>query len=268
VKAVNLIPGDARRHGARSAGVGLGPSHALLGLLAVAVALVTVYVLTSNTISSRKAELAGLNAQLAQEQARAATLASYQQFEKLAQARAETVRQIAATRFDWYRALADLSKVVPADTSLGSLFASVAPGSSGSGAGSAGTASSLRGDIAAPALQMTGCTKSQDDVARLMSRLRLINGVTRVTLGDSQKQASSTPGTSVSSSVASSSSASTDQAAGCGPNTPTFDLVVFFRPLAGGRPTGPAPASSQPVSSTAAQPTAATSTTTSSGGSR
>ena len=35
---------------------------------------------------------------------------------------------------------------------------------------------------------MQGCTKTQDDVARVMSRLRLINGVQRVTLASSIKQ--------------------------------------------------------------------------------
>jgi Tfp pilus assembly protein PilN len=260
VKAVNLIPGDSRsRRGAGPRAAAQGPTAALIGLLAVALAFVTIYVLTTNTISERKAKVASLQAETLQEQGIATRLANYVAFEKLAQTRAATVREIAAARFDWHAALSDLSKVVPADTSLQSLVGSVAPGAAISGAaGGSGTAGTLRGDITAPAFQLSGCTHSQDEVARLMSRLRLINGVTRVTLGDSMKQASSQAGTAVS------SSGTAGGTSGCGANTPNFDLVVFFKPVPGAGPTGVAPATpaGTGVAATAATATAATSTTT------
>ena len=47
----------------------------------------------------------------------------------------------------------------------------------------------------------------QDDVARLMSRLRLVDGVTRVTLADSLKQDNGQSGASVASSVSTTSPA-------------------------------------------------------------
>ena len=78
----------------------------------------------------------------------------------------------------------NLSQVVPADTTLQSIVGTVVPGASAGGGGAG--AASLRADIAAPAFELTGCTANQDDVARLMSRLRLINGVTRVSFSDSQ----------------------------------------------------------------------------------
>jgi Tfp pilus assembly protein PilN len=209
VKAVNLIPRDARRGGMSPSLGSLGPAHVLLGLLVVAVAFVTVYVLTSNTVSSRKTQLASLQQQVSQMQAAVTRLNSYEQFEKLAQARAETVRQIASQRFDWHGALNDLSKVVPADTSLQSLVATVAPGSGGGAGGGGGD---VRGDINAPAFELKGCTGTQDEVAQLMSRLRLIGGVQRVTLEDSTKAASGASGN-------------------CS-NGPTFDMVVFFQPMA------------------------------------
>jgi Tfp pilus assembly protein PilN len=244
-----------------------------VGLLAIALAFVTIYVLTTNTMSDRKAKLASLQSQVAQAQAAAARLSNYAQFAQLAQARAETVRQIAATRFDWHGALSDLSKVVPANTSLQSLFGSVAPGATVSGAGGssggAGVASSLRGDISAPAFELTGCTSTQDDVARLMSRLRLIDGVTRVTLGDSIKQEGSQPGATVSA-----GSNGSRGAAGCGPNTPTFDLVVFFQALASSASSSPgsapvaaaAPVTTPGAASTISQPVS--NTTPTSGGSK
>jgi Tfp pilus assembly protein PilN len=255
VKAVNLIPREGRRGVRGSGGLAVSPTYALLGLLAVALLFVTLYALSANTISSRKAKLSSLRAEVTQEQALASRLATYTAFEKLASTRAETVREIAATRFNWYGALSDLAKVVPANTSLQSLYGSVAPGATTSATSAgvgAGAASSLRSDLSVPAIELTGCTKTQDDVARLMSRLRVINGVTRVTLGDSQKPDSS---------VATASGATSG---GCGRNAPTFDLVIFFQALAGAGPTGDTPASSTPAAGTTGTtttPAAGTSTT-------
>jgi Tfp pilus assembly protein PilN len=225
MKAVNLIPSDGRRAGF-SSGLSLGPAYAVLGVLAVTVGLMTLYVLTGNTISKRKSEIASVQVQIAEQHAEAARLANYVRFSQLAAARAKTVREIATTRFDWHAALADLSKVVPSDTSLETLSGSVAPQATVQGGGGAGSA--LRADISVPAIELTGCSKTQDDVAQLMSRLRVINGVTRVTLDDSVKNASS--------------SSSGGPAGGCGGNTPSFDLVVFFKPLTGADPTTGAPA--------------------------
>jgi Tfp pilus assembly protein PilN len=229
-------------------GLGFSPSYAVLGVLVVGLAFVVMYVLTSNTISDRKAKLANVQAQLAAQQAVAARLSQYVQFEQLAQTRVQTVRQISAARFDWYRALTNLSKVVPANTSLQSMTGTVAPGAGTSGSASGGGASSLRGDLSVPAFELQGCTKTQDDVARLMSRLRLINGVTRVTLGSSQKQGSGATATT----------SSAGSSAPCGANGPAFDLVVFFSALPGAGPMGVTSASGTPVSTSGATPAAST----------
>ena len=230
MRAVNLIPADARRGGGLG-GRPQGPAYGLIAGLVVALALVTVYVLTTNTISSRTATLASLQAQTAQAHARAASFAGYTAFEHLAQTRAATVRQIAASRFDWHGALSDLARVVPANTSLQSLSGSVSSGAGGQGATSPGAAGGLQAAGSGPAFELIGCTSSQDDVARLISRLRLINGVTRVTLSGSQKSDSAASGSS-----APSSGSST--AAGCGPNGPTFDLFVSFAAPPGAGATG------------------------------
>lgn len=221
MKAVNLIPADSR---GRSAGPSTGmqiPVYVLLGFLAAAVALVTVYVLTNNTITSRTATLASLKTQVAQEQAAANRLGEFSKFASLAQTRIGTVRGIASARFDWHTALVDLSKVVPADTTLQSIAGTVVPGAS---AGGGGSGSSLRADVAAPAFDLTGCTANQDDVARLISRLRLINGVTRVSFSNSQESNTGAPTTG--------SGAASSNGQGCAANAPTFDLTVFFTPVA------------------------------------
>lgn len=260
MKAVNLIPKDARRGRVRTGGLGFSPSYGVLGLLVVALALVVIYVLTSNTISDRKAKLADVQAQVSAQQAVAARLSKYVQFEQLAQTRVQTVRELAAARFDWYRAMTDVSKVVPANTSLQSLTGTVAPGASAAGTGGGGAASGLRSDETVPAFELIGCTKTQDDVARLMSRLRLINGVTRVTLGSTQKEGSGGTGATT--------TAGTEGSGGCGANGPAFDLVVFFSPLAGAGPTGVTSVSATPAgtSTTSTPPSTTTPTTTSTTG--
>ena len=109
--------------------------------------------------------------------------------------------------------------MVPANTALQSLSGSVVPSASVSG--SSGNGSALRSDEPGPAIELSGCTKTQDEVAQLMSRLRLIDGVNRVTLNSSTKASSATGSASVSSG-----------SGGCGASRPAFDIVVFFEPVA------------------------------------
>lgn len=251
MRAVNLIPVDSRGRG-RNRGPSTGmalPVYVLLGLLAAAVALVTIYVLANNSISSRTATLNNLKAQVSQEQAASARLGEFTKFASLAQTRISTVRAIAAARFDWHAAMSDLSKVVPANTTLQSVTGSVVPGASAGGGGGGGA---LRSDITAPAFELTGCTASQDDVAKLISQLRLINGVTRVSFSNSQV-----------SNTAGSSAASGGQSQGCGANAPTFDLVVFFQPVANA---GAAGVTSVGAASTTTAGAGAASTTTTAAG--
>lgn len=251
MKAVNLVPGDTRR-GRVAVGNPLGPGFAVLALLAVAVVFVTLYVVTNNTISDRKAKLAEVQAQIAQQQALASRLASYAAFQKVAQSRSVAVSQIAAARFDWHAALSNLARVFPAHTSITTLSGTASSSSSTSGtsgtSGSAigGASGSLRGSSPGPAFEMGGCTGTQDDVAGLMSRLRVVPGVTRVTLGDSIKHPA---------------------AAGSGSSCkgPTFDLVVFFKAPPGSTPTAAAGSTAGAAPASPAAGAGTTSTTTSSG---
>lgn len=243
MRAVNLIPADSRA-GSRSRGSSTAmaiPVYVLLGFLAAAVALVTVYVLTNNSIASRTAKLSNLKTEVAQEQAAVARLGEFTKFAALAQTRISTVNSIAAARFNWNGALSDLAKVIPANTTLQSVVGTVVPGATTGGSGS-GSTGALRGDVTAPAFELSGCTHSQDDVAKLMSQLRLINGVTRVTISDSQMSSNG------------SSTAANGTSQGCGANAPSFDVVVFFQPVANAGPAG--------VTSVAGSGSATTSTST------
>ncbi len=243
MRAVNLIPSGSSRSSLNAQAL-RGPGPAVVAVLAVILGMVTMYVLASNNVAQRKAELASLNQQVAQTQAQTGALAKYAQFTQLAQSRVQTVRDIAVSRFDWAKTMTDLAEVVPANTTLQSLSASVDPSATASGASSGG--GGLRSDIDVPAFELVGCTGSQDDVASLMSRLRLIDGVTRVTLSDSVKNGTGVaPGTSTGGS-----------AVPCGAGSATFDLVVFFNAPAG------APATSAPGTVPSSTPTTPSTTTT------
>lgn len=227
MRAVNLIPADSRGgSGSRGPSTGMQvPVYVLLGFLACAVALVTIYVLANNSIASRTAKLNNLKTEVAQEQTAVSRLGEFTKFAALAQTRISTVNSIAAARFNWHAALSDLSKVVPANVTLQSVIGTVVPGANSGGSGSGGTGT-VRSAITAPAFELSGCTASQDDVAKFMSQLRLINGVTRVTISDSQMSSSA------------SAPAAGGSSQGCGANSPSFDLVVFFQPVANAGPAG------------------------------
>ena len=120
-------------------------------------------------------------------QARSSSLNQYAQFSQMTQSRVASVRQLATGRFDWHATLAQISQVVPKNTSLATLTGTAAT-SAATTAGAAAPTST--GAPTGTSIALTGCTKSQPDVAKLMSRLRLIDGVDSVTLNSSTKQES------------------------------------------------------------------------------
>ena len=256
MRAVNLIPADAKRASRGSSGAKALPTYLVLGVLAIAVGLVTLYVLASNNVSQRQAKVSTLQAQVAQVQARSDSLSHYAQFSQMTQGRISSVRQLATTRFDWHATLAQISQVVPKNTSLATLNGTAVTAVAVTGSTATATAA------AAPAgttIELTGCTKSQPDVAKLMSRLRLIDGVNSVSLNSSTKQESGAG--SPASGSTSSGSASGGSAQGCGNNTPSFDLKIGFA----SQPATPAAGSSatSTSTSTSTSPSSSSSTSTS-----
>lgn len=175
MRPVNLIPKEERR-GATVPMRGGPLAYILLGSLLAALAAVTVLVVTDNQISDREAEAKTLTAEIASAEARAAEGAAYTQFHQVSEQRATTVTNLANSRFDWERVMRQLSLVLPGDVWLTNLTATVKPGVSVNGAASIG----LRSSVAGPALQLEGCAAGQESVARLVSSLEEIEGVTRV----------------------------------------------------------------------------------------
>jgi Tfp pilus assembly protein PilN len=238
MRAVNLIPPEERRGGHGTPGRSGGAVYILLGALGILVVAIAAYVLTNNSITDKKAELAKVTNDATVAETQAAALGPYRDFASLKQTRATTVASLAASRFDWERVMRQLAIVLPNDVWLTSVVGTVAPGvafSSGGGAGSAGGTGSLRSAVQSPAIELVGCTTSQAEVSRVMVRLRQLDGVTRVSLGSSEKAANAAGGTSGAGGNGASSGGGGggSDCRGGSAKFPQFQMVVFFKALAG-----------------------------------
>jgi Tfp pilus assembly protein PilN len=220
MKAVNLIPVEDRR-GLRGGGSGSGVgSYIVLGVLAAVVAMSAAYTLVNRSVSDRRAELASVQSQVETAQAQVQRYSSYTGFSALRQKRTETVRSLAASRFDWSHALHELARTIPSNAWLTSLKGTVKPGVAIEG----GTEDPLRASLQNPALEVVGCTTSQDDVAKVISSLRRVDGVERVTLSSSQKLEQA--GASASSGAASGSGDGDCRNGNA--HYPQFSMTLFF----------------------------------------
>jgi Tfp pilus assembly protein PilN len=224
MKAINLLPPDLRgsaKSGAPKA-TAAAPSDepggiagfVALGVLAACVAALAAYVLTTNTVKDRQAKLDAVTAEASIANQRVTQLKPYADFQQMAETRIQTVKDLATSRFDWEQALRDISRVVPGDVTLTALNGTIASGAAGGG-------STVRAAIASPAVELKGCTTSQKSVAILLSRLRSVDGVTRVSLSKSMKPALTAPGTAAAAPI--------DQQETCrGKRAPAFEVVAFF----------------------------------------
>jgi Tfp pilus assembly protein PilN len=269
MRAVNLLPADLR--GAVKAPGPVTPvaedsggSGAIfaLGALALCVVGLAAYVVTTNDIKQHESDLAALETRHAAVQAETARLKPYADFEAMAAARVATVTDLASQRFDWELALRDLSRALPADVSVTQLAGSVSTANGGGG-------NTLRTSIDAPAIEISGCTGDQPSVARMMARLRAVNGVTRVSLASSTKS-----GDDSSTNTASTSAEAGAPVEGCegrGKSDPAdFQVVAFFEndvvaaqdpsapatPSAAAPGTGTSPSASTPAAAATPEPTA------------
>ena len=222
MKAINLLPPDLRGTPKASApkaaaapaepgGIG---AFVVLGALAACVVALAAYVLTTNTVKDRQAQLEAVTAQADATRQAVNQLKPYADFQAMAETRIQTVKDLASSRFDWEQALRDISRAVPADVTLRELNGTISSDAGGSG---------LRSAIAAPAIELKGCSAGQAQVATLLSRLRSVDGVTRVSLNKSGKpeKTENSGGPAPIAGLA--------DAAGCrGKRPPNFEIVMFF----------------------------------------
>jgi Tfp pilus assembly protein PilN len=231
MRAVNLIPPEDRRGGGGAPGRSGGAVYALLGALAVMVIALAAYVLASNQIKDRRGEIAQVKSQKQVAQQEASSLRPYREFAQLRQTRVATVQSLATSRFDWDRVLRQLGRVLPNNVWLTTFTGTVSPGVNfGTGGNTGGSTNQIRAQLPVPAVELVGCTTSQAEVSRVMTRLRLMENVTRVSLASSEKVEGS--------------SANTAAPVGPGANVgadcrhgnrkfPRFELVVFFKAMPG-----------------------------------
>ncbi|MDQ3677792.1 MAG: PilN domain-containing protein [Actinomycetota bacterium] len=236
MRAVNLMPGDRGGRASRSAGSSPSGAYLVLGALGVLVVFVSLWAVTNKQIDSRTTKLEKANAEAQVAERRAQASAPYQEFAELARNRNATVTSLSATRFDWSHGLREVARVVPDDVWLTAI-----DGSSGAGDAAPGPTSSA---APAPRFEMTGCTKSQANVARLMARLRAVDGVRSVELKTSVKP----------------DEVSSEDCPANKPSDPVFTIVISFgvpgEPKASVDSTGQIPTSapSAPASSSGTAP--------------
>jgi Tfp pilus assembly protein PilN len=211
MKPVNLVPQDQRRR-KPSEGSGKG-GHAVLGILAVLLAMAVVYVLTANSITEKESQAEQARIEADQLEAQAATKNSFTDFAEIAQTRAASVAAVASTRFDWERLMRELSRVMPEGSWLTSASASVT-GATDTAASATTPAAPAAATAGAPSAVLVGCTPKHSDVARMMVRLRQLHRVVDVELTQSSRE--DTEG----------ATAAIDS---CGRNT-SFDLTLTFSP--------------------------------------
>jgi Tfp pilus assembly protein PilN len=253
MRAVNLIPAEQRGGAPVGAGESEGGAYALLGLLAGIAVLALLYGIAHHQVTSRKAQAATATAQAQRAQAAAQSLAPYTSFIAMREQRMQAVETLVNSRFDWAHVFHEFGRVLPSGISISSLDGTVgttttpaAPSPSASSTGATGAASSSPVASATPpgslpTFTLTGCASSQQDVALMLERLRLMDGASNVTL-----QSSTKGGGSASSGT-------------CPPSAPAFTAQIAFAPL---------PTSTAKITSTAtvAQTTPATAGTPSTSG--
>ncbi|TMK99662.1 MAG: hypothetical protein E6G34_03810 [Actinobacteria bacterium] len=245
MRAVNLIPSDQRR-AVSAAGRSGGGAYAVLAVLGGFAILAFLYGQAHRQVSDRTSRATSLTARAQRAQAAAAQLAPYTSFVALREQRMQAVSQLVDSRFDWAHALHELGRVLPHGASVNTLdgligsstsgSTSAAPAASSSASSTSASASQAASTSvtsatppgAVPVFAVSGCATSQSEVALTLERLRLIDGVTSVSLQ---------------SSTASSTGASSGSGAGCPQNDPAFALTISFDPL--------------PASVSAAKPSAA-----------
>jgi Tfp pilus assembly protein PilN len=215
MRAINLIPPEEQRGRGPARGGAL--SYLVVGVLVAVLVGVTALVFTNKQISDREAEVTELEQRRDAVQARAESLQAFADFRAMQQARTATVTSLAQSRFDWERVIRELALVLPDDAWLVSLRASVSPEVQPEG----GTSVTGRESVPGPALELVGCTVSQQAVGRFVAALRDIDGVTRVTAFKSELPEPTAGGSTAETGAASEGPVTTDECR-------TRDFIVRF----------------------------------------
>jgi hypothetical protein len=220
MRAVNLIPSEQRRGASVGAGRSEGGAYAVLGLIAAIAVLAFLFGQAKHQVSSRSGEVTSLNAKATAVKAEASTLAPYTSFLKLRDTRTAAVSTLVDSRFDWAHAFHEFGRVIPKGISISSLDGAVGgsaatPAAAPAAPATTGEAASATPPGSVPNFTVAGCGTSQRTVASFLQRLRLIDGVSEVTLQSSTKGGGG----------------GAAGGGGCATGQPSFALTVTFQAL-------------------------------------
>lgn len=196
MRSINLLPTDDVSDGRR-----LPPAPVLvacIGAVVMTALLAVMFLSASGKVAKQQRALQDVQATFNALPAPAAPSAASTQLPQLHATRVTALASALGTRVDWDRLLRQVSQVVPSDVWLVSLDAQ-APVAVDPAAVPGTTTQTFT---------ITGCTYSQESVARLLARLSLVPDLTGMTLGRSESGGSGSGGT----------------AAGCPSGVVTFTL--------------------------------------------
>ncbi len=189
MRRINLLPGEERAKALQERGL----AYALLALIAVVVALTSLYLLQVTTANAKQEELAQTRSALQAEEARRSELQPYARLEGKRTSMTETARGIYDSRILWSSILQQVSLVIPTSVQLtaltGAVPATMLPGTSMPAAGAAAGADAGSVDIT-----FTGMARTHRDVADFMTRLGLIPQFTAIRLTSSSSGGASGSG--------------------------------------------------------------------------
>ena len=223
MRAVNLIPAEQRSGGSVGAGRSGGGAYAVLALVAGLALMAFLYGLARHQISDRQGEVAAKQSRAQRLQQQAGALASFTSFVQMRQQRVSAIESLVDSRFDWAHVMHEFGRVLPGGVEISSLTGSVgsltSSGAAKPASASSGTVASATPPGTVPTFVISGCTATQAKVAEMLTRLRLIDGVTEVTLQSSTK----------SQSVSGAAAAAAGN--GCPANAANFTATVTFQAL-------------------------------------
>jgi Tfp pilus assembly protein PilN len=179
MRAVNLLPNDASTQGRKAPPVPV--LVGCVGVVLISALLAVMYLSASGNVAAKKRELAQAQAAYAALPTPPAPPAIIGQLPTQKAQRVSALANVLGQRIAWDRVLRELSQVLPSDVWLLTIDAA-SPLYQPPVTGAAALSQLPTGFV------VSGCTYSQDSVARFLARLDLIPDLSDMTLGKSESQ--------------------------------------------------------------------------------
>jgi Tfp pilus assembly protein PilN len=179
MRAVNLLPKDLTGEGRKAPP---GPVIAgCVGVVLVTALLAVLFLSASSTVAAKRRDLAAAQQVYASLPAPPEPSAAVKALPATKTTRVTALASALGQRVAWDRLMREVSQVVPSDVWLVTLDAqapSYAPATT--------AAASAPGATLPQGFTVSGCTYSQDSVARFLARLQLVPDLQQMTLGKSE----------------------------------------------------------------------------------